>query len=108
MFGRLRAFIVAMIFLLGLVGGAGTAFSYQPSDMASCDAQSVSIQASADCGKSMIHTSCLYHGACGLFLPADVDRRIARSGISVRGVLPSTVLTSLPTTPEIPPPISAL
>ncbi len=108
MFSRLRALTVAFVFLLGLLAGAGTAVSFEPVDIPSCNEQSVSVSAADACGKAMIHTSCLYHGTCGLFLSPDPARILSRSTPSARNIPLTTPLAGQPSAPETPPPISIL
>lgn len=105
MFSRLRALAIAFVFLLGLLAGAGTAVSFEPADMASCNEQSIS--ATDACGKAMIHTSCLYHGTCGLFLSPDPARIHSRTAPPARNIPLTAPLAGQPSAPETPPPISA-
>ncbi|TNB47342.1 hypothetical protein FF124_14335 [Martelella lutilitoris] len=108
MFSRFRTLAIAFVFLLGLLAGAGTAVSFEPADMPSCNEQSVSISAADACGKAMIHTSCLYHGTCGLFLSPDPARIHSRTAPSARNIPLTAPLSGQPSAPETPPPISAL
>ncbi|WP_176084608.1 hypothetical protein [Martelella sp. HB161492] len=108
MLERLRIITVAFIFLLGLFASAGTAFSGQAGALSSCTIERTSLHGSADCGKAMVHESCLYHAACGLFLLSDFAPHASSADASAKGTVSRHVLVGLQSAPEIRPPILAL